>query len=67
MNLLGMYGGEIHFIREDIQKGLGHLEGIHESLESKDLKTINPILSWIYKFWIEVRDLIPSILKIFQH
>lgn len=57
-NFLGMYGGTVHFVKEDVQKGLGHLEGMYDSLSKGYIKRINPFFRGLYKLWLEIKELL---------
>jgi len=63
-NLMGMYGGQTHFVKEDVQKAIGHLEGIHDSLSKGYLKKINYVFRAFYKFWIEFKEFLGFISNI---
>jgi len=54
--LLGTYSGDYTFIKEDISKGVGVLEGMYCSFKSRQISRRNPTLIFLTKLYFECKD-----------
>ncbi len=55
-NLMGLYCGEIVFVKEDLRKAIGILEGIYELFLEKKVKRRNKLVLWLSKIYYELKD-----------
>ncbi len=55
-SLMGMYKGKHTFVKEDIEKGIGVLEGINVSFKNKKIKRRNRLLIFLLNFYYEIKE-----------
>lgn len=55
-NLMGQYGGDINFVKEDVTKGVGVLEGIYERFKKREIKRRSVIFIWLSKIYHEIKE-----------
>lgn len=64
MNLMGFYSGDQTFIKEDMYKAVGILEGIYTSFKDKEIKQQNKVMIFFKNLYYELKDWVKIILKI---
>ena len=54
--LMNDYRGSFTFVKEDIEKGVGVLEGTYDSFKGEQIKRRNKTLIFLVNFYYEIKD-----------